>query len=93
MKNSSNTCLLLFLSSVLFQASVFGFRAIPQITTVKHTNFFLNAGKPVDITFEGTGKTLVAEQGERIDIVAKRAGVFIPFKVLEQIIHDQIFIT
>lgn len=37
-------------------------------------------GKPVDVTFEPAGKTLVAEQGELIEAVAKRAGVAIPFK-------------
>ena len=38
------------------------------------------AGKPVEVTFEPAGKTIIAEQGELIEAVAKKAGVTIPFK-------------
>ena len=38
------------------------------------------AGKPVEVTFEPAGKTVIAEQGELIEAVAKKAGVTIPFK-------------
>ena len=38
------------------------------------------AGKPVEVTFEPAGKTVIAEQGELIESVAKKAGVNIPFK-------------
>jgi ferredoxin len=37
-------------------------------------------GKPVEVKFEPSGKTIIAEQGETIESVAKKAGVLIPFK-------------
>jgi hypothetical protein len=40
----------------------------------------LHAGKPVDVTFTPSGKVIVAEQGDLIEVVAKKAGVVIPFK-------------
>ena len=40
----------------------------------------INAGKPVDVTFQPAGKIITAEQGDLIKDVAVKAGVFIPFK-------------
>ena len=44
----------------------------------KH-NLQLNAGKPVSVSFEPSGKSIIAEQNELISDVAKKAGVTIPF--------------
>lgn len=43
-------------------------------------NSILFASKPVTITFEPSGKSIVAEQGALISDVAAKAGVFIPYK-------------
>jgi ferredoxin len=40
----------------------------------------LFAGKPVEVSFLPSGKTIIAEQGDLIETVAKKAGVMIPFK-------------
>ena len=40
----------------------------------------LHASKPVEVSFEPSGKNVVAEQGDLIEKVAKNAGVIIPFK-------------
>lgn len=40
----------------------------------------LAAGKPVEITFEPSGKVVMAEQGDVIAEVAAKAGVYIPYK-------------
>ena len=39
----------------------------------------LNAGKPVSVSFEPSGKSIIAEQNDLIGDVAKKAGVNIPF--------------
>lgn len=39
----------------------------------------LNAGKPVNVSFEPSGKSIITEQNELIADVAKKAGVIIPF--------------
>ena len=44
------------------------------------SNLRVLASKPVDITFEPSGKKIIAEQGELIEQVARKAGVTIPFK-------------
>mmetsp|Transcript_27494 Transcript_27494/g.27715 ORF Transcript_27494/g.27715 Transcript_27494/m.27715 type:complete len:124 (-) Transcript_27494:239-610(-) len=67
------------LAAISLSADAFGnsrFKGIQLFYT--HTR--LRAGKPVDVTFEGTGKSIVAAQGDLLETVAKKAGVYIPFK-------------
>ena len=42
--------------------------------------WILLAGKPVEVMFEGSPKIIIAEQGELISEVAKRASIYVPFK-------------
>lgn len=56
--------------------------ALNAPSTSKNVFYFARYAsiKPVDVSFEPSGKKIVAEQGEVIEAVAKRAGVIIPFK-------------
>ena len=51
-----------------------------QPTSTQRSAVPLFASKPVDVSFEPSGKSIVAEQGDLIEAVAKKAGVVIPFK-------------
>jgi len=38
------------------------------------------SGKPVEVTFTPANKVIMAEQGDKIEDIAKKNGVTIPFK-------------
>ena len=44
-------------------------------TRISRVSLSLGAGKPVDVTFEPSGKVIVAEQGDLISDVIKKAKV------------------
>lgn len=52
--------------------------ASPQ--SQRSTGYSRRYGKPVEVTFEPAGKMVIAEQGDLLEAVAKKAGVVIPFK-------------
>lgn len=70
--------LIIYLFCVGIVSLTYAFTAVPFF--VRRNAVVLNAGKPVDVTFEPAGKSIVAEQGELIEAVAKRAAISIPFK-------------
>lgn len=48
---------------------------------LEHSNVILyGSGKPVEVTFQPSGKVIMAEQGDKIEDIAKKNGVNIPFK-------------
>eukprot|EP01036_Dinobryon_divergens_P022695 gene22695-30977_t len=67
----------MYSNSAMWQRRQFGL----QLTSIKRPFVVsLFASKPVDVSFEPSGKKIVAEQGDLIEAVAKKAGVVIPFK-------------
>ena len=48
--------------------------------TIQYNTKLQGSGKPVEVTFQPSGKVIMAEQGDKIEDIAKKNGVTIPFK-------------
>ncbi len=65
----------------LFINQIFSFKAYYSIyNNVPFLTKCYGSGKTVEVKFEPSGKVVMAEQGDRIDDVAKKNGINIPFK-------------
>ena len=74
---------------VLTSYGVFSFR-LNRITNVPSKSQLIilqGSGKPVEVTFQPSGKVVMAEQGDKIEDIAKKNGVTIPFKCKQVLIE------
>jgi ferredoxin len=53
---------------------------IPMTGYRSQLNILQGSGKPVEVTFTPANKVIMAEQGDKIEDIAKKNGVTIPFK-------------
>lgn len=67
---------IIVLLAVVYASDAFRFTSHSQL--VRSSRLFGN-GKPVEVSFEPSGKKVVAEQGDKLADVAKKAGVKVPY--------------
>ena len=83
MLNISRNTILLFIALFLSFSSAFitPFRSTfnNRIDLNKVNTRVCGNGKPVEITFEPAGKVVMAEQGDNLGEVAKKAGIKVPY--------------
>lgn len=65
----------------------FGTPFLHQTTSANFFTKLYGNGKPVEIKFEPSGKVFMAEQNDKIEDIAKKAGVNIPFKCRQASSH------